>query len=200
MGTCLRSQGLLSVSLAVVEAMQRSSGKQFAAICDWQCAFDVRGAREAVLEKIAAQHCDLDICVAHLMTYFAASAAPIASSLSRTGSALKMSASASTASLDSVGNDRSLSDSANSSPVKKAKSSVGGESGKARDPSRSGGTAAKEKENPCFGPVDVTHLLLQLLRLGETLIVFCMCITPCAADWCRFFGTETARDSRWTAS
>lgn len=65
-----RSHGLLSVSLAVIEAMQRSSGKQFQALCDWQCSFYVRTAREAELDEIAHKFQDFDVCMAHIMSYF----------------------------------------------------------------------------------------------------------------------------------
>lgn len=65
-----RTQGLLAVSLAVIEAMQRSNGKQFQSMCDWQCSFDVRTARETELDGIARKFQDFDVCIAHLMSYF----------------------------------------------------------------------------------------------------------------------------------
>jgi hypothetical protein len=40
---------LLSGATAVIEAMQRSSGKQYVQLCDWRCSYDVRAAREALL-------------------------------------------------------------------------------------------------------------------------------------------------------
>ena len=40
---------LLSNAVAIIEAMQRSSGKQFSAVCDWKCSFEVRQARESLL-------------------------------------------------------------------------------------------------------------------------------------------------------
>jgi hypothetical protein len=69
-GACLRAQGLLSLSLAVIESMQRSSGKQFQQLCDWQCSYDVRTAREAELDSVARKFQDFDVCIAHLMSYF----------------------------------------------------------------------------------------------------------------------------------
>jgi hypothetical protein len=42
----LQCRGLLSGAVAVIDSMQRSSGKQFASVCSWQAAFAVRAARE----------------------------------------------------------------------------------------------------------------------------------------------------------
>lgn len=67
---CLRSQPLLSLGLAVIESMQRSSGKQFQLLCDWQCAYDTRTAREVELDQMARKFDDFDICIAHVMSYF----------------------------------------------------------------------------------------------------------------------------------
>lgn len=114
---CARHQGLLSLSLAVVEAMQRSSGKQLQQLCDWQCAYDVRAAREAELDGVARKFQDLDVCVAHLMSYFL------------------------------LGNKSVL------APGIRGPSGAGS------------GTSAKEKEAPpTMGPLDLTHILIQLIR------------------------------------
>lgn len=145
LGTCMRSHGLLSLSLAVVEAMQRSSGKQFTTVCDWQCSFDVRAAREAALDRVVALHQDLDVCVAHLVTYFALPA----------GTAATLKSAASTASLVSGSSTNN-----NSSSDLSATASGSGSVKKIGKPS-----TAKEKENPCAGPTDAMHLLLQLARL-----------------------------------
>lgn len=42
----LKYEGLLSLALAVVEAMQRSSMKQFSAVCSWLTSYDCRESRE----------------------------------------------------------------------------------------------------------------------------------------------------------
>lgn len=108
---CARHQGLLSLSLAVVEAMQRSSGKQLQPLCDWQCAYDVRAAREAELDGLARKFRDLDVCIAHLMSYFL------------------------------PGNKTVLA------------------------PGIRVASGAKEKEAPpTVGPLDLTHILMQLIR------------------------------------
>jgi hypothetical protein len=61
---------LISVALAVVEAMQRSPAKQFQQICAFQCSYDTRTAREAKLDDIARRSNDIDMCIAHLLNYF----------------------------------------------------------------------------------------------------------------------------------
>jgi hypothetical protein len=109
---CLRHQGLLSLSLGVIEAMQRSSGKQLQQLCAWQCAYDVRAAREAELDAVARNFQDLAVCIAHLMSYFLPGSKSV------------------------------------STPV------LGKSSG-----------AGKEKEAPATaGPLDMTHILVQLIR------------------------------------
>lgn len=72
---CSRYEGLLSLSLAVVESMQRSSGKQFQQLCDWQCSYEVRAAREADVDASAQKFQDFDICIARIMSYFLTPAA-----------------------------------------------------------------------------------------------------------------------------
>jgi len=49
---CIQYQSLLAVALAVVEAMQRSSNKQFYHVCPWRCSYDTRAAREAELDTL----------------------------------------------------------------------------------------------------------------------------------------------------
>lgn len=62
---------LLRLSLAVVEAMQRSSSKQFINICSWQCCYDVRAIREKDFERIVHDNSDdLEVCFTHLNNYF----------------------------------------------------------------------------------------------------------------------------------
>ena len=39
---CMKYYNLVSLALAVVDAMQRSSGKQFGAVCTWACSYDIR--------------------------------------------------------------------------------------------------------------------------------------------------------------
>lgn len=133
---CLRSQPLLSLSLAVIEGMQRSSGKQFQQLCAWQCAYDVRTAREAEIGQMARKFEDFDICIAHLMSYFLPSKTATAAAVE--------------AACESVGV---------ASPGLKSKASA------------SKLTAGAEKEKETAGPVDVVHVLIQLIRLQK--IFFC---------------------------
>ena len=124
---CMRYQNLLTLSLAVIESMQRSSGKQFAQLCAWQCAYDVRTAREIELDRTARKYQDFDICIAHLMTYF-------------------LTSKATTSTTAAVAGDQPLSP-----------------SGKA--PSGKSKGAVSEKEAPVTtGPVDLVHILAQLIR------------------------------------
>jgi hypothetical protein len=42
----MQEASTISRAVAVIESMQRSSGKQYSQECTWQCSFDVREARE----------------------------------------------------------------------------------------------------------------------------------------------------------
>jgi len=151
---------LLSLTYTVIECMQRSSQKQLPALCSWQCAYDVRTAREAELNTIAVKMDDYEVCVAHLCTYFisGSSTSDNSGGTSSTVSSPKRSTNTNTSA--SGGLDR----------VSSAKSVV------------------SEKEAPSTaGPVDVVHILVQLLRCvcACTIYVWCceiMCIV--VVLWC----------------
>ena len=53
---------LLGRAATIIEAMQRSSGKQWSQVCRWRCSFDVREARERALSQLiqaaASYHSD----------------------------------------------------------------------------------------------------------------------------------------------
>lgn len=130
------STPLLSLTYTVIESMQRSSQKQFTSLCDWQCAYDVRTAREAELNTIAGKMEDFDVCVAHLLTYF-------------------------------LSNGSGTSGGAGRSASPKASSGVGGVASPSKSLNRvsSAKSVVSEKEVPSTaGPVDVVHILVQLLR------------------------------------
>ena len=112
--------------------MQRSSGKQLTSLCAWQCAYDVRSARESELDGIARKYEDFDICVAHLSTLF----------LPKN-------------SLPSDGTNSGNNSAVNSPPR--------GSAGLSRVGSAKSVVPEKEA-SPTAGPVDVVHILIQLLR------------------------------------
>ncbi len=114
--------------------MQRSSGKQFSSLCTWQCAYDVRSARESELDTIARKYDDFDICVAHLSTLFLPKA--------------------------SLPSDGSTTGSGNNSAVN---SPPRGSAGLNRVGSAKSVVSEKEA-SPTAGPVDMVHILIQLLR------------------------------------
>ena len=66
----MRSYGIISLSLAVIEAMQRSSAKQFSSICSWQCSFETRCNREIDINNIIIKNNNIDICFNYLQSYF----------------------------------------------------------------------------------------------------------------------------------
>ena len=71
--TCIQSQGILSLALAVVESMQRSSSKQFHSLCSWQCCYDTRGTREMDMQqRIQSKNCDMDVCLSLLHSQLSA--------------------------------------------------------------------------------------------------------------------------------
>ena len=43
---------LLGLASTIIESMQRSSGKQWAQVCNWRCSFEVREARERALAHL----------------------------------------------------------------------------------------------------------------------------------------------------
>jgi len=147
------STPLLSLTYTVIECMQRSSQKQFTTLCNWQCAYDVRTAREAELNTTAGKMEDFDVCVAHLLTYFLSNSNSGGGSGSSGGVSPKAGSSISsgTTGASTVGSpSKSL------NRVSSAKSVV------------------SEKEAPSTaGPVDVVHILVQLLRytLRRTCVV-----------------------------
>lgn len=64
---CLESHGMLSLALAVVEAMQRSSSKQFHSLCKWQCSYDTRAVREEEMkQRVLAKNCEFHECLSIL--------------------------------------------------------------------------------------------------------------------------------------
>jgi len=130
--TCARNQSLLSLTLAVVEAMQRSSGKQFTSLCTWQCAYDVRSARESELDDIARKYNDFDICVAHLSTLFLPKPSQPSDGTTSGGNSAVNSPPRGSAGLSRVGSAKSV--------------------------------VSEKEASPTAGPVDVVHILIQLLR------------------------------------
>lgn len=71
--TCIQSQGMLGLALAVVESMQRSSSKQFHSLCSWQCCYDTRATREMDMQqRIQSGSCDLDVCLSLLQSQLSA--------------------------------------------------------------------------------------------------------------------------------
>ena len=71
--TCIQSQGMLALALAVVESMQRSSSKQFHSVCSWQCCYDTRATREMDMQqRIQSRSCDLDVCLSLLQSQLSA--------------------------------------------------------------------------------------------------------------------------------
>lgn len=64
-GTITRSQSLLSLSLTIIETMQRSSAKQFSTVCSWKAALDTRIAREADWVKVLQESSDEDAFIAN---------------------------------------------------------------------------------------------------------------------------------------
>lgn len=84
---CMRHQSLLGVCMSVVEAMQRSSSKQFAQVCSWQCSFDARVARDELLTKaLASSMGDIDSSFQQLKSHFKRYAIPEQHVLTPTGS------------------------------------------------------------------------------------------------------------------
>lgn len=65
---------LLSTATGVIEAMQRSSGKQFSQICAWRCSVDDRAARERQLDAelqpylLLDHQAAIDACIAALIS------------------------------------------------------------------------------------------------------------------------------------
>lgn len=68
---CIQSGDMIGLALAVVEAMQRSSVKQFQTICDWKCSYDIRCSREAQLQQqLSRKPLSLDDCIESLHSQF----------------------------------------------------------------------------------------------------------------------------------
>jgi hypothetical protein len=67
---CSRSDSLISLASAVIDAMQRSSPKQFIQLTDWKSSFDERIQRDIELLTNLAKYDDFDATVASLMKYF----------------------------------------------------------------------------------------------------------------------------------
>ena len=49
---CEEYRSLIRLCYAVIDTMQRSSEKQYAAVCDWEASYDTRSAREEVVTKL----------------------------------------------------------------------------------------------------------------------------------------------------
>ena len=49
---CEEYMSLIRLCYAVIDTMQRSSEKQYAAVCDWEASYDTRSAREEVVTKL----------------------------------------------------------------------------------------------------------------------------------------------------
>lgn len=48
---CLAYESILSVAIATIEAMQRSSSKQFSVVCHWMQSYDARSTKESEVSK-----------------------------------------------------------------------------------------------------------------------------------------------------
>lgn len=131
---------LLSMCLAIIETMQRSSGKQFQSLCNWKCAVDVRFARDLELASALMPNSnndcmeDFDVVVTKMMKLFLQSCHKnVTSSLSSSTSSVNTSISSSTTSPQKP-------------PVKKTQTK----------------SATKEDDSK-DGPPDAIHILLQLI-------------------------------------
>jgi hypothetical protein len=67
---CCKAEKLIALSFAVIDAMQRSSAKQFSTICNWKTSFDDRVARELDLLSNLFQYDDFDVTSASILKYF----------------------------------------------------------------------------------------------------------------------------------
>eukprot|EP01038_Epipyxis_sp_PR26KG_P007461 gene7461-10171_t len=67
---CVKYNNMINLAASIIEAMQRSSNKQFSTLCSWQCSYDVRAARDAELEAVISQNDDLDVALAQILIYF----------------------------------------------------------------------------------------------------------------------------------
>jgi hypothetical protein len=67
---CCKAEKLIALSFAVIDAMQRSSAKQFSSICNWKTSFDDRVAREVDLLSNLFQYDDFDVTAASILKYF----------------------------------------------------------------------------------------------------------------------------------
>ena len=67
----MRSSGLIAISLAAIEAMQRSNVKQFRTLCDYQCSYDARKIREQSLsEFIIKNDYNIDEALNYITSYY----------------------------------------------------------------------------------------------------------------------------------
>lgn len=161
---CVHLMPVLGVAAAVIEAMQRSSGKQLMQACTWKCSYDVRAARERATarvlstapaprlsfprtqEGVVATSPDDDLrravsaAVSHLLAYLTSPSIIPSSSKSPSSTT----PSPRSVPLPSVGKKDAL---------PKSKENINGSKGKGR-----------VEEDPTLGPADVVHVILQALR------------------------------------
>jgi hypothetical protein len=67
---CCKSERLIALSYAVIDAMQRSSPKQFISLCNWKAAFDDRIIRENDMIQNMLQYDEFDVASAAILKYF----------------------------------------------------------------------------------------------------------------------------------
>lgn len=67
---CVKAERLIALSYAVIDAMQRSSAKQFSSICQWKASFDDRIQREFEVLANLFQYEDFDVTMAVIFKYF----------------------------------------------------------------------------------------------------------------------------------
>lgn len=146
---CLQYQDLISLSLAVIEAMQRSSSKQFAQTCAWKCSYDVRTSREEALDcelvKFFSSQSDsnpLAFCFQYLISQIKLRVNTHAHGHAHAG--VKAEAACSPVS-------SSISISPTAAAAAKAKANK-------KD---------KPVEDPTAGPVDLMHVFIQLIRVSS---------------------------------
>jgi hypothetical protein len=67
---CCRNERLIALSYAVIDSMQRSSAKQFNAVCTWKTSFDDRSGRENELLANLYSFDDFDVAFAGILKHF----------------------------------------------------------------------------------------------------------------------------------
>lgn len=67
---CAKAERLIALSYAVIDAMQRSSAKQYSSICQWKTSFDDRIQREFEVLANLFQYDDFDVTMAVIVKYF----------------------------------------------------------------------------------------------------------------------------------